>query len=75
MLDNTSALDSADPEVLRDEEAILPDLPVDEVECDRNDLNENLLEETLESAWRAALLGQVLVSECLAVVCAERYMD
>ena len=75
MLDNASALDSADPEVLRDEEAILPDLPVDEVECGRSNLNENLLEEILYSEWRVTLLGKVLVSECPAVLCTGRYMD
>ena len=56
------------------EEAVLPDLPVDKAECGRSDLNENVLE-TLESAWRAALLGEVLVSECPAVLCAGRHMD
>ena len=57
------------------EEAVLPDLPVDKAECGRSDLNENVLEEILYSALRATMLGQVLVRERPAVLCAGRHMD
>ena len=42
LLDNASALDSADPGVLRDEEAVLLDLPIDRVQCGRKDFDENV---------------------------------